>query len=198
VDQYETLRVCKDGSLVPVSVTVSPIKDHRDHIVGASALARDISKRKELEHQHEAFVGLVTHELKTPLTSLQLTIQLVQGQLTGLLRQAEQLDEAQQQMVEDMLNMLGRSLHPLRVQQRLINDLLDHSRLQEGKLELVLALCDLVELVVDTVQDHQAANPTHDIALDLPEQGSIVLTGDRDRLQQVLGNYLSNALKFAP
>src|SRR5262249_39739762 len=126
------------------------------------------------------------------------TIQLAQRQLTRLLRQAGQLDEAQHQIVEGTLYILGRGLHSLRVQQRLINDLLDHSLMQEDKLELILAPCDLVQLVIETVQDHQAAHPTRVITLDLPEQHPILVHGDRDRLQQVLGNYLGNALKFAP
>jgi len=201
VDHFETLRVCRDGSLVPVSVTISPIKDSRDRIVGASAIARDISTRKALELQRDAFIGLVTHELLTPLASLQMTIQLAQQLLKRLLLpQAEPRDEAQQQQaLEDVLGTLGRSLPPLRVQQRLINDLLDHSRLQEGKLEVVLAPCDLVQLVVDTVQEQQTAHPDRLITLvDLPARDALMVTGDRDRLQQVLGNYLSNALKFAP
>ena len=110
VDHYETLRVCNDGSLLPVSVTVSPIMDHAGAIIGASAIARDISKRRALEHQREAFISLVTHELKSPLTSVQGNLQLAQRRLTRLLGQADhQLDEAQQRTLEDVLTMLGRS-----------------------------------------------------------------------------------------
>ena len=198
VDHYETMRVRKDGSLVPVSVTVSPIKYHSGAIIGASAIARDISKRQELERQREAFISLVTHELKTPLTSLQGNLQLAQRRLTRLLGQAESLDEEQQRTLEEVLTMLGRSQHPVRVQQRLINDLLDLSHLQEDKMELHLAVCDLVGLVSETIQDHQAAHPGRLITLELPEEDPLQVTADRDRLQQVLSNYLSNALKFSP
>jgi len=86
----------------------------------------------------------------------------------------------------------------LRVQQRLINDLLDLSHIQEDKVELRLATCNLVRLVYETVQDHQAAHPSRLITLDLPEQDPILVYADRDRLQQVLSNYLTNALKFSP
>jgi PAS domain S-box-containing protein len=198
VDHYETTRVRKDGSLLTVSVTVSPIKESSGTIIGASTIARDISKRKELEQQREAFVSLVTHELKNPLAALQGNIQLAQRLLTRLLSQAEQLEELQQRMLEDVLTMLGRSHQPLRVQQRLINDLLDLSHIQEDKVELRLAVCNLVGLVYETVQDHQAAHPSRLITLDLPEQDPILVYADRDRLQQVLSNYLTNALKFSP
>ena len=198
VDHYETTRVRKDGSLLSVSVTVSPIKKSSGTIIGASAIARDISKRKELEQQREAFVSLVTHELKNPLTALQGNIQVAQRLLIRLLSQAEQFEEEQQRMLEDVLTMLGRSQQPLRVQQRLINDLLDLSHIQEDKVELRLAACNLVGLVYETVQDHQAAHPSRLITLDLPEQDPILVYADRDRLQQVLSNYLTNALKFSP
>jgi PAS domain S-box-containing protein len=198
MEHYETVRMRKDGSHVNVSVTISPIKNSDGTIIGASTIARDISERKELERQREAFVGLVTHELKTPLTILQGNVQLVQRRLTRLLRQAEQLTAEQQQWLEDMLAMLVRTQQPLRVQQRLINDLLDISRIREDKVELHLTTFDLIRLVYETVQDHQAAHPDRLITLDLPEQDSILVNADQDRLQQVLSNYLTNALKFAP
>jgi signal transduction histidine kinase len=81
---------------------------------------------------------------------------------------------------------------------RLINDLLDISRIREDNLELNLAVFDLAELVYETVQDHQAIHIDRLITLDLPEQDLIPIYADRDRIQQVLSNYLANALKFAP
>src|SRR6266568_4248498 len=158
----------------------------------------DITEQKELEQQREAFVSMVTHELKTPLTALQGTIQLAQRRLTRFLSQAEQLPPEQQHMLEEVLTMLGRSQQQVRVQNRLINDLLDMSRIQEDKLELCPAPCDLVGLVYETVQDYQAAHPSRLITLELPEQDPLQVAADRDRLQQVLSNYLTNALKFSP
>ncbi len=198
VDHYETTRVRKEGSELSVSVTVSPIKNSSGTIIGASAIARDITERKALEQQREAFVSLVTHELKTPLTALQGNVQLAQRWLMRLLSQAEQLEGEQQRTLEEVLTMLGRSQQALRVQQRLINDLLDLSHIQEDKVELRLAIFNLVGLVYETVQDHQVAHPSRLITLDLPEQDLIPVYADRDRVQQVLSNYLTNALKFAP
>jgi signal transduction histidine kinase len=108
------------------------------------------------------------------------------------------MDDEQQRLLETTLSMLSRSQHPLRVQQRLIDDLLDYSRLQEEKMELHLEPCDLVGLVGETVQDHQAAHPARLINLVLPEDDPVLVIADQDRLQQVLSNYLSNALKFSP
>jgi PAS domain S-box-containing protein len=158
----------------------------------------DITEHKELEQQREAFISLVTHELKTPLTALQGNVQLSQRRISRLLSQAEQFTDAQQQMLEDVLTMLDRSQQQLRVQRRLINDLLDVSHIQADQLELHLASFDLVGLVCETVQDYQAGHPSRLITLDLSEQDPIFVYADRDRIMQVLSNYLTNALKFAP
>ncbi|HEY4035775.1 MAG TPA: PAS domain S-box protein, partial [Ktedonobacteraceae bacterium] len=157
----------------------------------------DITEQKELDIQREAFVSMVTHELKTPLTSLQGNVQLAQRWLTRLFSQTEQLPPEQQHVLEEVLSMLSRSQQQLRIQHRLINDLLDVSRIQEDKLELRLTPCNLVELVYETVQDYQATHPSRLIILELPEQDSLQVTADRDRLRQVLSNYLTNALKFS-
>jgi PAS domain S-box-containing protein len=198
VDHFETMRVRKDGTSLPVSITVSPIRERSGTIVGASTIARDITMQKVLEQQREAFVSLVTHELKTPLTALQANVQLAQRRLRRLLTQATSLFEEQQQTLEEVLLMLGRSQQPLRVQQRLIDDLLDLSHIQQDQVELRLATFDLIKLVWEIVQDYQAAYPSRLILLELPEQDSLPVHADQDRITQVLGNYLTNALKFAP
>ncbi len=170
---------------------------------------RDITGRKqaeetlqaseqELEKQREAFISTITHELRTPLTALQGNIQLARRRLGQLLDQSEQMPEQQRQTLEGTLNLLNRGQRQLRMQQRLINDLLDASSIEEDKLALSLAPCDLSELAAETVQDYQAAHPSRQITLETPAQQPLMVSGDRDRLQQVLGNYLNNALKFSP
>jgi len=198
VDHYETTRVRKDGSQFNVSVTISPVRTSAGVIIGASAIARDISKRKELERQREAFVSLVTHELKNPLTALQGNIQLAHRLLLRLAAQPAHLEKEQQRILADVLTMVERGQHLSRMQQRLIGDLLDLARVQEDKLELRLETCNLVRVVEETVQDHRAAHPERLITLDQPPQEPILVSADRDRLQQVLSNYLTNALKFSP
>jgi PAS domain S-box-containing protein len=195
--RYEALPIpTKDGQPRSIEL-VSTLYQANGHKVIQCHL-RDITEHKELETQREAFISMVTHELKTPLTSIQGNIQLAQRRLTHLLSQVEQLPPEQQRALEAVQNALSRSQQSLRVQHRLINDLLDVSRLQEDKLELHLAPCDLVEIVYETVQDYQAAHPSRLITLELPEQAPLQVMGDRDRLQQVLSNYVANALKFSP
>lgn len=198
VGPYETVRQHKNGSLIPVFVTISPVKDRDGTIVGASDIAQDNTARRELDQQRETFVNLVTHELKTPLTALFGTIQLAQRRLRRLLAREHSLEDDQQQNLEEVLAMLERSQHQMRTQQRLIDDLLDLSHVQQGTVELHLEPCDVLSVVESTVQDHRAAHPSRLIELDMPDQDEVLVDGDRDRLGQVLGNYLGNALKFAP
>lgn len=198
VGTYETTRLRKDGHEVSVSVTISPVKENDGTIVGASDIAHDITPRRELEQQREAFVHLVTHELKHPLTALSGNLQLAQRWLTRLLARPQQLDNEQQQVLEEVLTMLGRSQQQMRAQKRLIDDLLDLSQVQQGTLELHEEPCNLLLTVYETVLNYQAAYPSRLIELTLPEQEEVLVSADRDRLGQVLSNYLSNALKFAP
>ena len=198
VEDYETTRVCKDGNHVHISVTISPIKNSSGTIIGVSGIARDISERIELEQQREAFLNLISHELKTPLTALEGNVQLAQRRITRLLSQAGQLTAEHQRWLEDVLAMLIRTQQPLRTLQRLINDLLDISRLWRDKVELHLAVFNLVRLVRETVQGYQTVHANRSITLDLPQQELIAVHADQDRIQQVLSHYLTNALKFAP
>src|SRR5260370_12797490 len=141
---------------------------------------------------------MAAHELKTPLTAVQGNVQLAQRLLTRLLSRAEPLPPEPQRALEEVLTMLNRSQQPLRVQHRLINDLLHVSSMQEDKLEFCLAPCNLVGMRYETVQDYQAAHLSRLITLELPGQDPLQVSADRDRLRQVLSNYLTNALKFSP
>jgi len=164
----------------------------------AASLQAEVIGRKKLEQQREAFLSLVTHELKSPLTALQGNVQMAQRFLIRLSRSSEHWSPANQRLLEDALTTLNRGRHQLRVQNRLINDLLAISHIQQDKLELWLTRVDLSRLVGETVQDYQEAHPARLIHLHLPEQASILVHADRDRLQQVISNFLNNALKFAP
>lgn len=198
VGNYDTIRLHKDGRLVPIAVTISPVKEADGTIIGASSIAHDITLRRELEQQRAAFLDLVTHELKTPLTALSGNIQLAQRLLSRLVGHPETLDSEQQRLMEEVLIMLGRSQQQMRTQKRLIDDLLDFSHVQQGTLELHLEPCDLLTVVYETVQNYQAAYPSRLIEFTLPEQEMVYVSGDRDRLEQIVSNYLSNALKFSP
>lgn len=174
-----------------------PMRDAQGHIIMWIGSNTDITEQKDLERQKEAFLNMTTHELKTPLTAIQGNLQLAQR---DLLRGQHLFDPEQgdQQKLFDHLSMLLSRTHgQLRVQTRLINDLLDVSRLQEHHLEVFLAPCNLISLVHETVQEAQTVYQERRITLDLPEQKILLVHADRDRIGQVIHNYLSNALKYS-
>jgi PAS domain S-box-containing protein len=185
----------KRGVRIPAEISASRVDLHGRTCL--LALMRDIRERKELERQKEALVSMVTHELKTPLTALQGNIQLAHRRLRRLesLLTPEQADQSR--LLQEALSLLSRGQELLHVQNRLINDLLDASRMQQNTLELQLTPCDLVSLVHDIVHDYQAAHPRRLITLQLPDQEELLVQADRDRIGQVIGNYLTNALKYS-
>ena len=179
IDHYETERVTKDGRQLSVSVTISPLRDRSGTIIGASAVARDISERRALERLQQDFLAMVSHELRNPLTSVKGLAQLMQRRgvynpraVDGIIAQTNHLD-------------------------RLVGDLLDVARLEAGRLELYREPLDLVALVAESVD--QARAQAEDQILTLTAPATPVLgCYDRDRLHQVLQNLLGNAIKYAP
>lgn len=187
-----------DMSIGFIRVNGAPIRDLAGNVMAGVVSFNDITEQKELEHQQEVFISMATHELKTPLTALQGNMQLAQRRLRRVLNLADQISPDVQKNIEEVLLMLGRGEQQLRVQNRLINDLLETSRIQADAFELHLQACDIVSLVGETVHDFQSAHLQRAILLDLPPQDVLMVAGDADRLRQVLGNYLANAVKYSP
>lgn len=209
---YETKRMRKDGSLIDVSLTVSPIKDSLGQIIGASKIARDITEikrsqsreREILRHSQEAarlavearaqaeqanslkdeFLATISHELRTPITSiLGWTRLLTTGQLTP---------ERQQKA----LTTIDRNA---RSQAQLIEDLLDVSRIVSGKLRVDFKKIDLPAVIAAAVEALRPAAEAKGIRVDsVFRSGAGPILGDAERLQQVVWNLLSNAIKFTP
>ena len=149
VDHFETIRVRKDGRLIDVSLTISPIRGDDGTIVGASKIARDITDQKraarELAAAHEElkranrmnveFISTLSHELRTPLTAVFGWIQILKDSPTA-------------QELADGLDIIERNV---RVQSQLIDDLLDMSRIESGKIALDLQPLDLPAVIAAAV-----------------------------------------------
>ncbi len=183
VDHYETVRVRKDGTRLSVSVTISPIKNSTGTISGASSIARDISERKELDKRKDEFISMASHELKTPVTSLKGFLSLLQRSL------ARHGDGKE-------LHYLARMDAQVDKLTKLINDLLDVSRMQTGQLVYREERFDLDALVQEIVETIQGTTQTHHLLLEGQIQAEVF--GDQDRIGQVLINLLNNAIKYSP
>jgi PAS domain S-box-containing protein len=187
-----------DGVYREVISHGSVYTDQSGTFLGYIGTVIDITEQKELDRQREAFMNMITHDLKSPLTATQGNIQLAQRRLKSLLSNVSALNSQQQTTISQAINTLARGVANLQDQTRMINDLLDLSRSQLGKLEFRLVPCDLVTLVQQTLQDQQATCPQRDIIFALPDDVPLMVLADVQRTRQVLSNYLTNAVKYSP
>lgn len=140
----------------------------------------------------DSFLGIASHELRTPLTSVKANLQLTERAVDRFL-QTHQPPDPKLARSQDLLRRTVRHLARL---DRLIEDLLDVTRIQEGGLPLKLEDCDLVALVQEAVEEQQAAWPLRAITLAVSAD-AIPLWADGGRIGQVVVNFLTNALKYS-
>jgi PAS domain S-box-containing protein len=183
IEHFETVRRRKDGSYIDVSLSISPIKNSAGKIIGAAKIARDIRERKEFEQRKDEFIGMASHELKTPVTALKGFTQLLKR------RFKRQGDEESFRFLDRMETQLDRLT-------KLISEMLDISRMQTGQLEYHMEAFDLGALAREIVENVQGTSQTHHLIL--PETLQVRVFGDRDRIGQVLINLLTNAIKYSP
>lgn len=151
---------------------------------------------RETAHQMDTFLGIVSHELKSPLTSVSGNIQLARRQLARFRLSDVLPPEVDTGALDLIKTLLDRAEQQVSVQGRLINDLVDSSRIQNNQLDLQIALCDLVPLVTQIVEEQRSMAPTRAISWDAAVPQAEVMA-DADRIGQVVSNYLSNALKYS-
>jgi len=136
----------------------------------------------EADRRKNEFLGLLSHELRNPLTPIRNSIYILEKATPG----GPQARRA--------LAVLDRQVSHLT---QLVDDLLDVTRISRGKIRLERARLDLVEVVRRTVEDHRAFLEHHEVVLELPND-AISIAGDPTRLAQAIGNLLVNAAKFTP
>ena len=196
VDHFETIRITKYGKEIPISLTVSPIKDNRGVIIGASKIARDITvqmeaKRKlqlynnqlqKINSYKDEFIGMASHELKTPLTSVNLYLQMLERSIA---------DEKNKKFVSQSVNQINKL-------NTLISDLLDVAKIQSGKLMLRPSDFDLPDLIGEVAQIIQDTTDSHRLIIESEDLEKRIISADRHRIEQVLINLLTNAVKYSP
>lgn len=154
---------------------------------------------EETNRRFDEFLGIAGHELRTPLTTIKGNIQLALRRLQALKRQESGDEGTLGSKLEKIDRPLHYAEHRVNVQNRMISDLLDVSRIQAGKFTLVMRSCNLTEIVREAVEDQRYANPDHAIILEISEAvEKAQVIADEDRIGQVIHNYLSNALKYSP
>jgi len=194
VDHFDTIRLRKDGQPIEVSLTISPIRDASGEIVGASKIARDITERRRMENELVAyaadmsemdrrkneFLAMLAHELRNPLAPIRNALQIIR------ITAGDDVSDAAELMERQISQLV-----------RLVDDLLDVSRITTGKIELRKEQIDMNTVVSQAVE---AARPGYesggiDLKVSVPAE-PVYLVGDPARLTQVVGNLLNNASKF--
>lgn len=172
-----------DGVFRPFLTRVVPIRDETGTLIQWFGTNTDITKQKQLEQKKDEFLGIASHELKTPVTSVKAYTQLLERRFrrTG--------DE----QAAELLNKMGTQLNKLTA---LIEDLLEVTRIESGKMLLQRSSFDYSALIREIVEELQRTTSKHTIVLDL--SAPVWLTADRDRVGQVLTNLLTNAMKYSP
>ncbi len=173
------------------------------HALEGEQLAREVPRlahkagtMEAKNRQTSVMLSQTCHELKTPLTTMKTSVQLAERKIRRL-REAGQLPPVVDESLANVDHLLEMANRDINLEDHLINDLLDLARMQLGKMSIALSPCDITALVRDTVESHRLIWPGRAITLDVSPQ-AIVVAGDAYRLVQVIGNFLTNALKYSP
>jgi PAS domain S-box-containing protein len=194
IDHFETVRVAKDGTERYISLTVSPVKNKAGKIIGASKIARDISFRIETEKQRDLytqrlqelnnykdeFMVMASHELKTPLTVILANLQFLQEIMA----------------TDPNLSFINKTVKQALKLSDLVTNLLDVSKIHAGKLELNISVFDLNSVVQEIVTNLQQTTKDHRLVFN--DSGKLMVNADRERIEQVIINLISNSIKYMP
>ncbi|GAC1544506.1 MAG: ATP-binding protein [Herpetosiphon sp.] len=144
----------------------------------------DTTDRKELETRRDTFLSVASHELRTPITA-------IKGMTELLLRTVDKREASSTELraLKTIVNQVDRLA-------RLVDDMLDISRIDAGKLAISFTNVDLHSLITNLLNQHQLLHPNHRLTYNAAQP--VLVWGDADRLQQVMFNLISNAIQHAP
>jgi PAS domain S-box-containing protein len=192
----EGWRYRKDGTRFWADVTITALRDERGVLRGFAKVTRDLTERRQAEEVtrlreavrlRDEFLSIASHELKTPLTAINLQLDSLQSSLDG--EQAEEIRDKFHKRLEKAVKQADRLSD-------LVDGLLDVSRISAGSFQLELEQFDLDQLAKEVVERFEEDARHAGSALTFRSSGSVVGRWDRARLDQVLTNLFSNAIKY--
>ena len=201
IEHYDTVRLRKDGQRIDVALTVSPIRDTTGKVIGASKIVRDITKAKrqkeefdqmqnqlinveEMSRLKSNFISTVSHEIRAPLGGI--------ISLAEILVDEENLSESAKNVADAVLDA-SKGLYSV------LNELLDFTKVEAGKVSLECRQFNLRSAIIDVIRLINPERMKKGLTLrsivdpDIPE----TISGDELRVKQVLLNLASNAVKFS-
>lgn len=174
----------KDGSQFPVELTLNPkIIEEKIQFTG---IVRDITERQKVDRLKSEFVSTVSHELRTPLTAIKGSLDIItKGLNLNLPEQATTMLDVANRNVERLLT--------------LINDILDVSKLESGEINFVLEKIEIKPFIKNITEMNQEYAKKYNTTFKcINGDNNVSVNADRDRLEQVMSNLLSNAAKYSP
>lgn len=163
----------------------APVRDDRGGFLGRVWTLRDVTQQRELDRLKDDFVATVSHELRTPLTSMMGFLEMIREGEAG-------------ELTDDQKRFLAIVYRSSERLQRLVGDLLFVARLDASGLQLQFEHVDLEEIVREAAESSGALARARELDLGLELAPLPSITGDRERLSQLIGNLISNAIKFTP
>jgi signal transduction histidine kinase len=155
-------------------------------VVGYLLTFADVTREGEIDEMKSDFISVASHEMRTPMTSIKGSLELLLGGYAG-------------ELPAEATELLGISLTAVDRLIRLINDLLDIAKIESGKMELHLDRLKVTDCVKKSMRSVRALSETHKVSIATEQQEHLPdVFADRDRLEQVITNLLSNALKYSP
>jgi signal transduction histidine kinase len=196
-DVLEIVVVLAVGVIISVAASRTEAARRRAVKAYARSHAREVALRATNERTDE-FLSLASHELRSPLTSIKMALQLAASRAERLA--AQRSDDGavppSGDALDAVLGVLALAEHSVDRQDRLVGDLLDVSRIRAGRLEFHSAPCDVAAIASDAVEAQRLSWPGRTITLDMPA-GALPAVADAYRIEQVVTNYLTNALKYS-
>ncbi len=178
---FENRIICRDGRGVDFAWSAHWSRQDKTLF----CVARDITERKQVDRMKRDFVAMVSHDLRTPLTSIQMVLSLLEAEAYG------QLSDSGHENLEAAEANVNRLI-------ALVNGLLDLEKMESGKLDLLRQTCTAANIIEPSMQAVHGFAEQQGVRLSSPPHNNPTIFADQDRLVQVVINLVSNAIKFSP
>ena len=190
ISSQETSMIRPDGKNITILSSSAPVRSNWGTITGAVIVFQDITAQKSLEQQKNEFLSFASHELRTPVTAIQGFAEILQLQI-----------ESGQQLGPQSLRALAIISDQSQTLTRLVDEMLDLTRIDNMQLTLHRSRYDLVSVLRDAVETQASTTKKHHLQLVLDGLGGadkVIAFVDKNRCVQIVGNLLSNAIKYSP
>lgn len=184
--RYRDIEIKEGNETKHFRVKAKPIKDDSGKISGVVTLLMDITKFKKIDQMKSEFVSTVSHEFRTPLTSIGMSVELLLDQKAGKVNEKQ----------VELLNAIKEDYERLR---DLVSDLLDLSKIESGKIQMDIVKCDLNTIVENAIKpfDKQLDEKRAELSVNIPERISKI-KADFNKISWVLTNLIGNAIRYIP